>query len=225
MRLKITGLSLLAFGTLALPALAAAADLFDTLARVSLFLNAVIGLFITLAIVKVIGMSLISGSLFSFIAVFSLMGTLTAALVMWASRRLGGGLISQIGVSILGALASNAVQVILARYIVFGQAAWLIAPLFLDKRVAELGSLEDIDRDLLRLELDLAIKRGKIGRDASAEARVAVMQRKANLGMNAILSVSLALGRLLAAREGWELPDLLKELESRIDRGRLYSLN
>jgi len=87
--------------------------------------------FITLAIVKVIGMSLISGSLFSFIAVFSLMGTLTAALVMWASRKLGGGLISQIGVSILGALASNAVQVILARYIVFGQAAWLIAPLFL----------------------------------------------------------------------------------------------
>lgn len=87
--------------------------------------------FITLAIVKVIGMSLISGSLFSFIAIFSLMGTLTAALVMWASRKLGGRLISQIGVSILGALASNAVQVVLARYVVFGQAAWLIAPLFL----------------------------------------------------------------------------------------------
>ena len=87
--------------------------------------------FLTLAIVKVIGMSVISGSLFSFVALFSLAGTLTAALVMWASRKLGGRLISQIGVSILGALTSNAVQVILARYVVFGQAAWLIAPLFL----------------------------------------------------------------------------------------------
>jgi len=87
--------------------------------------------FVTLAIVKVIGMSLISGSLFSFVALFSLAGTLTAALVMWASRKLGGRLISQIGVSILGALTSNAVQVVLARYVVFGQAAWLIAPLFL----------------------------------------------------------------------------------------------
>ena len=87
--------------------------------------------FVTLALVKVIGMSLISGSLFSFVALFSLAGTLTAALVMWASRKLGGRLISQIGVSILGAMTSNAVQVILARYVVFGQAAWLIAPLFL----------------------------------------------------------------------------------------------
>ncbi|MFA5852831.1 MAG: Gx transporter family protein [Spirochaetales bacterium] len=87
--------------------------------------------FVTLAIVKVIGMSVISGSLFSFVALFSLAGTLTAALVMWASRKLGGRLISQIGVSILGALTSNAVQVVLARYVVFGQAAWLIAPLFL----------------------------------------------------------------------------------------------
>jgi len=51
MRLKITALSALSLGTVAFPALAAAADLFDTLAKVSLFLNAVIGLFITLAIV------------------------------------------------------------------------------------------------------------------------------------------------------------------------------
>lgn len=89
------------------------------------------GWFLTLAIVKVIGMSVISGSLFSFVALFSLSGTLAAALVMWGARRLGGRLISQIGVSILGALASNAVQIVLARYIVFGQAAWLIAPVFL----------------------------------------------------------------------------------------------
>ena len=87
--------------------------------------------FLTLALVKVIGMSVISGSLFSFVALFSLAGTLTAALVMWAARRLGGKLISQVGVSILGAMTSNAIQIFIARYIVFGQAAWLIAPVFL----------------------------------------------------------------------------------------------
>lgn len=87
--------------------------------------------FLTLAVVKVIGMSVISGSLFSFVALFSLAGTLTAALAMWASRKSGGRFISQIGVSIIGALMSNAVQVILARYVVFGEAAWLIAPVFL----------------------------------------------------------------------------------------------
>lgn len=87
--------------------------------------------FLTLAVVKVIGMSVISGSLFSFVALFSLVGTLTAALVMWTARKLGGKFISQIGVSILGAMTSNAIQIFIARYLVFGQAAWLIAPVFL----------------------------------------------------------------------------------------------
>jgi heptaprenyl diphosphate synthase len=87
--------------------------------------------FLVLALVKVVGMSVISGTLFSFIALFSLLGTLTAALVMWGARKAGGRHITQIGVSILGALTSNAAQIFIARYLIFGQAAWLIAPLFL----------------------------------------------------------------------------------------------
>lgn len=87
--------------------------------------------FLTLALVKVIGMSMISGSLFSFVALFSLSGTMTAAVVMWGARKAGGAKISQIGTSILGAMASNAVQVVLARAVAFGEAAWLIAPVFL----------------------------------------------------------------------------------------------
>ncbi|HOV95058.1 MAG TPA: Gx transporter family protein [Spirochaetales bacterium] len=86
--------------------------------------------YILLAIVKVIGMSLISGTLFSFVALFSLMGTLTAALVMWGAHKLGGKYISQIGVSVLGAISSNLVQMVIARYVAFGEAAWLIAPVF-----------------------------------------------------------------------------------------------
>ena len=87
--------------------------------------------FLVLALVKVVGMSVISGSLFSYIALFSLAGTLVAALVMWAARRAGGRLISAVGVSVLGAVSSNAVQVLLARVVVFGEAARLIAPAFL----------------------------------------------------------------------------------------------
>lgn len=101
----------------------------------------------------------------------------------------------------------------------------IIAPRFLGKRISHLRSLVHIDRELLELELDLAISRGKIARDAPAEERVAVMQRKANLGMNAILSVSLAIGRLLAARDGKELPDVLAELEPKVDRRVLYGLD
>lgn len=48
---KFIGISLLSAATLALPALAGAATLLDTLALANTFLNALIGLFITLAIV------------------------------------------------------------------------------------------------------------------------------------------------------------------------------
>jgi hypothetical protein len=48
---KIIGTSVIAGGTIALPALAGAATLLNTLALANTFLNALIGLFITLAIV------------------------------------------------------------------------------------------------------------------------------------------------------------------------------
>jgi hypothetical protein len=74
------------------------------------------------------------------------------------------------------------------------------------------------------MELDLAVKRGKIAPNASAEEKIQIMQRKANLGMNAVLSLSLALGRLVAARDGRELPEILHEMESTIDRDYLYGI-
>ena len=51
MRARLIGTSVLTAGTLGLPLLAGAASLFDTLALFNTFLNALIGLFITLAIV------------------------------------------------------------------------------------------------------------------------------------------------------------------------------
>jgi heptaprenyl diphosphate synthase len=87
--------------------------------------------YLVLALVKVVGMSVISGSLFSYVALFSLAGTLVAAAVMWTAKKAGGKLISSVGVSILGAVASNAVQIVIARFVIFGEAARLIAPVFL----------------------------------------------------------------------------------------------
>ena len=87
--------------------------------------------FLALALVKVFGMSVISGSLFSYVALLSLAGTLTAAIVMWFARRAFGTHVSAVGVSILGAVASNAVQMGIAGVLVFGEAVRLIAPPFL----------------------------------------------------------------------------------------------
>jgi enolase len=100
----------------------------------------------------------------------------------------------------------------------------VVAPRFLGQKISSLGTLIDIDRELLLMELDLAVKRGKIAPNASAEEKIQIMQRKANLGMNAVLSLSLALGRLIAARDGRELPEILHELEPVIDRDYLYGI-
>lgn len=86
---------------------------------------------VALALVKVIGMSLISGTLFSYVALFSLAGTLTAAAAMWAALKAPRGLLSPIGASALGAVVSSAAQLALARAFVFSEAARLVAPPFL----------------------------------------------------------------------------------------------
>ncbi len=85
-----------------------------------------------------------------------------------------------------------------------------LAPLF-EGRDAAAWSLIDIDRELLQLELATAERRGKIAPDACAEDRINIMQRKQNLGMNAILSVSLALARGVAKIHGRELYEFLRE--------------
>jgi enolase len=100
----------------------------------------------------------------------------------------------------------------------------VVAPRFLGQKISALGSLGDIDRELLLMELDLGVKRGKIAADAPAEEKIQIMQRKANLGMNAVLSLSLALGRLVAARDGMELPEVLRGMEMTIDRDYLYGV-
>ncbi|MDD5289474.1 MAG: hypothetical protein PHY28_10240, partial [Dehalococcoidales bacterium] len=84
-----------------------------------------------------------------------------------------------------------------------------IAPQFEGKNLTTF-TFRDIDTTLLKLERDLAIERGKLS-DKSAEAQIQVMQRKQNLGMNAILTVSLALARAVAHIHGKELYGIIRE--------------
>ncbi len=87
----------------------------------------------------------------------------------------------------------------------------IIAPHFIGKKVSDFKSISMIDKMLLELEKQTAILRGKIEKNAAQEEIIEIMQRKGNLGMNAVLSVSLAMGRMIAHIQGKELWQLLRE--------------
>ncbi|WP_422480351.1 Gx transporter family protein [Pleomorphochaeta sp. DL1XJH-081] len=87
--------------------------------------------YILLALLKVLGQGLITGTIFSYIALFSLGGTISSAFVMFVMFRYGKHWISLLGISMAGAMASNITQLQLSRAILFGDAARLIAPPFL----------------------------------------------------------------------------------------------
>ncbi|MGD9253096.1 MAG: PEP/pyruvate-binding domain-containing protein [Holophagae bacterium] len=86
----------------------------------------------------------------------------------------------------------------------------IIAPRFEGVDLSQLG-LKEIDSALLGLELATARRRGKLPKESDPSADVVVMQRKQNLGMNALLSASLALVRAAAHVQGKELYELLRE--------------
>jgi len=88
----------------------------------------------------------------------------------------------------------------------------ILARAFVGRTLAQLGTVEDIDRELLAMEKAEATKLGWLSPDAPVEKQIHTMQRKAAIGMNAILSMSIALGRVTAAKEGKELWQLIREV-------------
>ncbi|MDR2521275.1 MAG: Gx transporter family protein [Spirochaetaceae bacterium] len=93
--------------------------------------------FALLVVVKVLSGALLSGALFSYLFLFSAAGSAASACVMFALYRLTGGCgMSFTGLGVSGALASNVVQLLLARVFVLGQGAVYIAPPFLAFGVA-----------------------------------------------------------------------------------------
>ena len=86
---------------------------------------------LALAALKVIGQGMVNGTLFSYVILLSGAGGCASVLLMLAAQRLFGRRVSLIGTSVLGALGSNLVQLLLASLIAFGSGALLIGPPFL----------------------------------------------------------------------------------------------
>ena len=84
-----------------------------------------------LILLKIMGQALITGTLFSYIFLFSAAGSLASGLTMLGVHRMLKERISCIGLSLAGAAANNIAQLIVARLILFGSATKYIAPILL----------------------------------------------------------------------------------------------
>ena len=87
--------------------------------------------FLLLIGIKVLGQALITGTLFSYVFLFSLAGTFFSAILMFALRRMLGNRISFIGIGTAGAMVSNSAQLALAYFFIFRESVRFIAPPFL----------------------------------------------------------------------------------------------
>ena len=128
------------------------------LANLPVLLALYIGLstpeYFLLVALKILTQALVSGTLFSYVFLFSLAGSLSSATVMWllfkaGSRRgaalesgaenegislsedRGRSLFSETGISLGGALANNLAQLALSYFMLFGESTRYIAPVLL----------------------------------------------------------------------------------------------
>ncbi len=84
-----------------------------------------------LILLKIMGQALITGTLFSYIFLFSAAGSLASGLTMLGVHQILRNRISCIGLSLAGAAANNIAQLIVAHLILFGSATRYIAPILL----------------------------------------------------------------------------------------------
>ncbi len=90
------------------------------------------GDFFLLALLKTLGQGIISGTLFSYVFLFSIAGTFSSAALMFVLRKIIGRRYGGFaGVGCAGAMISNGVQLVLARFLVFGVSIRYLAPPFL----------------------------------------------------------------------------------------------
>lgn len=82
-----------------------------------------------LLLLKVVGTGIVNGTLTSYVFLFSTGASLASFLVMYGLYRVTPArFVSLTGISLAGAIASNAVQIVLAMGIVYGPAAGVVAP-------------------------------------------------------------------------------------------------
>ncbi len=87
--------------------------------------------FSLLVLIKILAQALIGGTLFSWIFLFSLVGTISSAATMYSMKKMFRETISYIGICVAGAFASNAAQLVMAKHFIFGESARLVAPPFI----------------------------------------------------------------------------------------------
>jgi heptaprenyl diphosphate synthase len=88
--------------------------------------------FFLLVALKILGQGIIGGTFFSYVFLFSLAGTISSAVLMYIARKIAGEkYLGFAGLGCLGAMTSNAVQLVLARYFIFGPALRYLIPPFL----------------------------------------------------------------------------------------------
>ncbi len=85
-----------------------------------------------LALLKVLSQGLVSGTIFSYVFIFSVSGTFASSFVMYflhsvCSRKI----ISFVGISLMGALFNNGAQIILAWFLLFGSGIKYAIPFML----------------------------------------------------------------------------------------------
>ncbi len=86
-----------------------------------------------LVLLKVLLQATVSGTLFSYVFLFSFSGSLASALAILVLYRISGcgRAVSNLGLSLAGALANNMAQLFCARFVLFGTNTRYIAPLLL----------------------------------------------------------------------------------------------
>jgi heptaprenyl diphosphate synthase len=87
--------------------------------------------FAVLTLIKIAGQGIIGGALFSYVFLFSLAGSISSALLMYALRHVSGRHLSFAGIGVAGAMCSNGAQLLLARFLVFGEGMRYLIPPFL----------------------------------------------------------------------------------------------
>ncbi len=84
-----------------------------------------------LIFIKSIGSGLVSGTIFSWIFIYSLSGSLSSGIIMLFIYKTFKSNISMIGVSICGALASNSIQILIAIKLLGGGAKYIGIPILI----------------------------------------------------------------------------------------------
>jgi heptaprenyl diphosphate synthase len=84
-----------------------------------------------IVLLKILGQGIVSGTLLSYVVLFSTAGSLASGTVMILLSRWHGRGFTLVGIAVLGALASNAMQLLVSWLLIFGESTRLIAPPFL----------------------------------------------------------------------------------------------